>query len=119
MTIEERLNFHEQFLASIERNVAVLVEAQQKTEARLDTVVELVGVLVRTAQSHQNALGEVFEVLRRLADEDDRLALRQQEYEQRQAEADRRGAESDRRLDRLAETLQRLLDSQQGRNGNQ
>lgn len=53
MTPEEGLNFHEQFLASLERNVAALVEAQQRTDQNVSRLEQSVARL-----EHQRELAE-------------------------------------------------------------
>lgn len=96
MTTEERFHLHEQMLASIERNLGALVEAQQRTERQVGTL----------AQATDRILGMLQEVIRH------------------QQWADQRVDRSEERMDRLtesqqrlADTLQRFLDSQMGRNG--
>ena len=117
MTNGERLQFHEQLLASIERNIAALVEAQQKTDERVDTLAQAVAGLVELVGSNQNMMREVIDMVRLMADRQDYFEEWLARVAQHQEEADRRQRESDRRMDRLAETLQRFLDSQMGRDG--
>jgi ABC-type transporter Mla subunit MlaD len=98
VTTEERFHVHEQMIASIERNLGALVEAQQQTEQRVN---ELTRVVASVIEIQRDTLGMIQNVVNRVEQ------LTQQ------------GAATDRRLDRLAETVQRFLDSQTGRNGQQ
>jgi len=45
VTLDERLDYQDQWLASIDRNLASLVEVQQKTEHPLDVIAEGIAAL--------------------------------------------------------------------------
>ena len=103
MTFEEFLGFHQQWSVSIEQNIGALVEAQQRTEQRVDALAQRV-----------DALGQVTGTLIQVSERT--LAMFQDMI--------RHQEQTDQRIDRLAEnqqrledTLQRFLDSQIGGDG--
>jgi len=96
MTPEERLDFHEAAINSIDRTLDQIVEVQQRHSERIqslmdvaDRTLSMMGALVQTVQS---------------------MAEQQQR-------ADQRIDRVDQRIDRITELLQRFLDSQSGANG--
>ena len=124
MTLEERVNFHEQMLFSIERNLGALVEAQQRTaEAQQRTelrVQELAEAQQRTDREMNTVLGvtaslaqatvENQRMLRDLGGRMDQLTLLMDQLTLRMDQLTGR-------MDQLAATLQRFLESQTGPNG--
>ncbi|MBI3696027.1 MAG: hypothetical protein HY238_14450 [Acidobacteria bacterium] len=122
MNLDERVNFHEQRLLSIARNLGALVEAQPRTELRVQ---ELAEAQQRTDREMNTVLTvtaglaqvENQRMLRDLGGRVDQLTGRVDQLAVRMDELAVRMDELAGRMDQLAATLQRFLESQTGRNG--
>ena len=110
MTTEQHLQLHDQMIASIERNLSALVEAQQKSEKEIETSRQ---VVIRLGQVADRTLIMVQELATRQLQADERGI----QADERQRQADERQRRLDERMDKLAESLQRYLDSESRRNG--
>lgn len=90
MTTEQHLQLHDQMIASIERNLSALVEAQQKSELEIAASQRVVIGLGQMVERGLGLLLDVSRNVKRLTGKVDELAERQLEADERQRRLDER-----------------------------